>query len=177
MPLKLHAGVSKKMGLPNYGSLGASCHVEVDLDGSVLGEDLETFHQHVRDTFVACRQAVNDELARRQAASPAASANGSTQQSDPPKRQHDGNGAAATTHEGNGTNGQRATSRQIDYACVLARQIRGLGIRRLESLSDTLFGKPMAELSSEEASQLITTLKDVRAGKTALTTVMEGGAA
>ena len=69
MPLKLHAGVSKKMGLPSYGSLGASCHVEVDLDGSLLGEDLDAFHQRVQDTFIACAQAVNDELARHQAAS------------------------------------------------------------------------------------------------------------
>jgi hypothetical protein len=177
MPLKLHAGVSKKMGLPNYGSLGASCHVEVDLDGSLLGEEVDMFHQHVRDTFVACRQAVNDELARHQAASAAASTNGPTQQSDQPERQHDGDAAAVPTHEGNGANGQRATSRQIDYVCVLARQIRGLGIRRLDSLSDTSFGKPITELSSEEASQLITALKDVRAGKVDLVAVLEGRAA
>ena len=118
-----------------------------------------------------------DELARHQAAAAVASDNGSAaQRSDPTEGQHDGNGAVATAHEGNGTNGQRATSRQIDYACVLARQIRGLGIRRLDSLSDAVFGKPMAELTSNEASQLITALKDIRAGKTELVAVLEGGA-
>lgn len=44
MPLKLHVGISKKLGLPRYSSLGASCNVEVELDHSLLFENLEGFH-------------------------------------------------------------------------------------------------------------------------------------
>ena len=49
MSLKLSAGISKKMGLPDYGSLGASCHVEVELAPGLLEHDLEGLHRHVRN--------------------------------------------------------------------------------------------------------------------------------
>jgi len=34
--LKLHAGVSKKVGLPGFSSASASCTIEAELDGSLL---------------------------------------------------------------------------------------------------------------------------------------------
>lgn len=67
MPLKLCVGLSRKVGLPDYGSLGASCQVELELDNSLLQTDLDSFQRHVRDAYVACGQAVSDELARQRA--------------------------------------------------------------------------------------------------------------
>ena len=61
MPLRLNVGLSKKIGQPDYGSLGASCHVDMELDGSLINHDLESFHRHVRNAFIACREAVDDE--------------------------------------------------------------------------------------------------------------------
>jgi hypothetical protein len=65
MPLKLNLGLSKMIGLPHCGSLGASCSIELELDSSLLQGNLEGFHQQVRAVYVACAQSVQDELARQ----------------------------------------------------------------------------------------------------------------
>jgi hypothetical protein len=64
VPLKLNVGVSRKIGLPDYGSVGASCNLELELDASLIERDLDSFQARVRDVYVAAQQAVNDELAR-----------------------------------------------------------------------------------------------------------------
>jgi hypothetical protein len=71
MPLRLSVGVSKKVGLPGYGSAGATCGLEVELDAGALG-DLDAFHERARSAYVACHQAVHDELARLTAPPPGA---------------------------------------------------------------------------------------------------------
>jgi hypothetical protein len=67
MALKLNVGVSKKAGLPAFGSVGASCNLELELDAGLLEHDLDAFHARVRGVYVAAHQAVHDELARLQA--------------------------------------------------------------------------------------------------------------
>jgi hypothetical protein len=58
--LKLHAGVSKKVGLPGFSSASASCTIEAELDSSLL-QDHEGFQVVVRRAY---EQAVHDQIAR-----------------------------------------------------------------------------------------------------------------
>lgn len=160
---------AKKIGQPDYGSLAASCHVEVELDQALLQTDLSSFHDRVQKTFTACRQAVNEELARSQS--------DGRHGSQPPAA----NGSRSARAEGNGhsngrqaNNGQHASAKQLDYAEQLAKQIRGLGTRRLEELAQKLFGKPLAGLSGLDASGLIDTLKAIKVGEIDIDQALNG---
>ena len=61
--LKLHAGVSKKVGLPGFSSASASCTIEAELDSSLL-QDHEGFQVVVRRAYDSCEKAVEDQIAR-----------------------------------------------------------------------------------------------------------------
>ena len=61
--LRLNVGTNRKIGQPDYGSAGASCNLELELD-TALFQDLDGLQQVVRRAYAACNQAVNDELAR-----------------------------------------------------------------------------------------------------------------
>jgi hypothetical protein len=154
MPLKLNVGTCKKIGQPDYGSLGASCNVEIELDQSLLFDDLD-----------ACREAVAEELARQQQGPTSEhAANHRAASPAPPNRPANG--------QSNGHSSHLASRKQIDYAQQLAGQIHGLGARRLETLANKMFGKPLGELSSLDASGLIDSLKEVKAGKIDLAAVL-----
>ncbi len=191
MPLRLNIGLSKKLGLPDYGSLGASCNVDIELDAALLQTDPEAFQRHARNAYDACRRAVQEELARHQAttattpaSNPAvtnvtvggnATGNGNG---------HNGNGHTAhgNGQNGNGTNGNGrgnghpASEKQMTYVRQLAGHIKGLGVRRLEALANKMFCKPVASLTSLEASGLIDSLKAIKAGEIDLDTVLGGTA-
>lgn len=180
MPLKLNVGISQKTGLPNYGSLGASCQVEVELESGLVYHDREAFQSYVRDAYVACKQAVADELARHQATALAGNRCGNGHREAPAKSKPaalpaddpspDQNSGAA------GSNGDEripATERQLSFLRQLASQIRGLGLRRLEAAALKTCGTPLAALTSPEASRLIDAMKEVRAGKLDVAALME----
>jgi hypothetical protein len=63
MPMKLNVGFSRKIGEPNYGSRGASIHLEVELDSGVLC-DPDNMRACVHRLYALARQSVNDELQR-----------------------------------------------------------------------------------------------------------------
>jgi hypothetical protein len=65
MPLRLNIGINKKVGLPEFGSVGAYCSVELELSHDTL-VDPAGFQNQVRQAYAACSKAVADELARQQ---------------------------------------------------------------------------------------------------------------
>jgi len=193
MPMTVTTGLSKKVGTANYGSVGAMCNITFEADHNLLERDLEGFQQRVRNAFVAARQAVQDQLARELNA-PATSTETATPPATANSTPANGNGSGGTTanaangNHGNGTpangNGSRnggsghaASEKQLGYARQIARSIPGLGVRKLETLVSTMFGKPLAALTSMDASGLIDTLKSIKDGKIDLDSVLEGNAA
>jgi hypothetical protein len=64
MSLTLNVGVARKVGLPDYCSVGASCSLQLELDAGLLERDPEQFHARVRAAYAAANRAVHDELSR-----------------------------------------------------------------------------------------------------------------
>ncbi len=192
MPMKINVGLSKKIGLPDYGSLGATCHVDFEVDQGLLQHDLEAFHRQVRNAYVACPPSRQ----RRVGAAPAGQRHGQPRDEHRHKRpgrpaSHNGNNGngAGNNHtngngaNGNGSNGHRngssghgASEKQLSFAKQLSKGIQGLGIRRLETLAQKMYGKPLAGLTTMDASGLIDTLKGIKAGEINLDSVLEGNA-
>lgn len=175
MSVKLSVGLTKKLGLPQYGSVGASCHVEFEIDAALFQNDLDGFHARVQNAYTACRQAVHDELAHHQ---PTPSEYGTASDHGPTcpeagskggeNQESNGNGHS----DGNGWHG--ATQKQLDFVGQLARQIKGLGVRRLDSLSQAMFSKPVVNLSVQDASCLIDCLKSIKSNEVDFDVMLSG---
>ncbi len=150
MPIKLTVAICRKVGQPNYGSASASCNAEVELPDHSL-EDREAIQQHAKQAYAACEKAVTDQLAD----------------------QADGNHHSAPDQQnGNGKGWRPASEKQMNFIRQLAARIEGLGVRKLETLSQKMFGTPVAALSSYDASRLIDVLKKAQAGEADLQAVL-----
>jgi len=144
MPLTLNVGVSKKRGLPNYGSVGATCNVAVELDAALLTSDQGGFQRQVRNAYAACARAVNEELARHGDDSHASSDAG-----------------RSPTNGSNRSKERKATASQIRAIHAIASQQR----IDLEEELQNRFGVNLPEaLSIREASDLIDAIKSTPVG-------------
>ena len=156
--LKLNAGLSRRIGQPDYGSRGAMVNVEIELPADVL-RDPEKLKRQVRGCFETLRAAVDEELGMT------AGGNGGDPQEERWRptadvrrngtaNRHAGNGYAA-----NGRCGLPCTEKQVRALHAFSRragadltaELRRLGVTTAE------------ELSRRQASEAIDRFKE-RAG-------------
>ena len=175
MPMTVKVGLAKKVGQPDYGSLGASCDIELELDGGLLFHDLDGLQEKVRAAYTACRQAVNDELAVQTGASsqpsapqetglPPSNTNGYERNTtSPPARD---NPAASGPPAANGARNGHASNGNGNRRAATTAQVRALhaiATRQQFNLTDLLRERfhiyKAEELSLREASSLIDELK------------------
>jgi hypothetical protein len=159
--LKLHAGISRKVGLPGYSSASASCHIEAELDSSLLN-DTDGFRIVVQRAYQSCEAAVQDQITRL--------TNSEDADHDPQQAQHEVTevrtnptyrGMMITTSSDQQPSPRPATAAQ-------AKAIRAICARRridLVSLLRERYGLTTADdLGIRQASNLIDELKSDEIG-------------
>ena len=151
--LKLNAGLSRKVGMPDYGSRGAMVNVEIELPADVL-RDPEKLKRQVRGCFETLRAAVDEEL-------------GVAADTGDPREERwrptvevrhpaGTNGRTSNGHAGNGRGGLPCTEKQVRALHAFSRragvqltaELRRLGVTTAE------------ELSRRQASEAIDRLKE-----------------
>ena len=141
--LKLNAGLSRKVGEPDYGSRGASVNLELEVEGHLVSEP-DALLDRIRKLFSLARTAVDEELNGRRPATSNDRINGAN---------GDANGGARKGSQS--SNGRPATASQL-------RAIRSICERLKldpEVLPGEKFGVRLENLSLKEASSLIDELK------------------
>jgi hypothetical protein len=151
MPLKLNVGYSKKIGQPDYGSLGASCNVEVELDQYLVFHDLDGLHTKIKQVFVAARQAVNEELYRSEASQPAS-------------QPQNGTGQHANNGNSNGSGQRRARKATVSQVRAINSIADRLQLDLAKWLHDKFGLSLPADLSISDASHAIDELKALPVG-------------
>ena len=162
MPLKINVGLNRKVGEANYGSRGACVNFEVEVEPTLV-EKPDQLRERVRYLFQLAKTSVEEEL------------NGHGAQ-DAANPGHNGNGNAGVSNTNGNGHGHQATDKQLGYARQLAGQVQGLGQRRLDELTIKMFGKPITELTTLDASGLIDMLKQLKAGDVDLAAALNGAA-
>ncbi len=140
MPAKLSVGLSRKQGLPDYGSVGASCYLEIELPADILSGAGTPFQRQAEMVFEACRLAVDDELARHS------------------KQRRD-----VLVHDSSPREPQAlrlATPKQVR---AIERMALSQGMHPSDWLHERIGSAPLHSLSMEEASGLIDELQQFKA--------------
>ena len=159
MTIKINVGVNKKIGLPDYGSAGGHCNIEIEADNSVLA-DAEQFLQRVKDAYEVARQSVEEELSHHRPGT-RSSGNASQPRQEPVQQRQD----YRNNDNSNSDSRYIASPKQQQFIASLVKGIKGLDWRLLDKYCDSKFGKNTSQLSPKEASALIDDLQAAKDGR------------
>ncbi len=152
MGIKVNVGLAKKIGQPDFGSLGATCNVEFELDGGFDNGSTQNFQDAVRRAYIACREAVEAEIAANRSVT--ASVGG---QHRSPSNNRIAEQSANHNSGSSNSQGRGATSSQVRAIFAISKR-NGVD---LPGLLSSQFGVERADdLSIRDASSLIDQLKD-----------------
>mgnify|MGYP000987601742 FL=1 len=172
MPLKANVSLSKKLGLPDYGSIGAHCGLELELDSTLI-EDAEAFHEKIRKLYTLCHQSIVDQLERyggngngtansngRANGNHNGRSNGTSQHAEPAGNHPNPPAAVNRTGNGNGRNGNGddtpASNKQVKYLLDLARQQHNMNMTQTGEYCQQLTGVgDVYRLTKTQASLVI----------------------
>jgi len=139
--IKLHASYSKKIPAEaqySSKSFHASLEIEVSDDIARNGRQLE---EKLRTLWSDLERAVENQIA---------SSNGKSEAPVP------------ATPRANGNNGEKASSKQINYLTLLARKAKSWGLADLDAHVKTRFGNGgVYEMSKSDASMLIEEFREM----------------
>ena len=149
--LKLNAGLSRKVGEPNYGSRGASVNVELELESNLIG-DPDALLARIKSLFDLARRSVDEEL------------NGHQAQTEPPGSSQQNGRRLASGASGNHTPAGGDGNQSVRSATASqVRAIRAICQRQRinpDRLANERFRVgDLEELTIREASSLIDELK------------------
>ena len=171
MTIKINIGVNKKIGLPEYGSAGSHCNIEIEADNSIL-DNAEKFLQRVNDAYELARLSVDNELAHHRQGNDrlgnAGQSSGVRQpkvEPAPPKQEY--RQEYRSDHSAGSSAGTRyvASDKQQRFIAALVKGIKGLDWKTLDRYCGVQFGKSPSQLTPKEASALIDDLKEAKEGR------------
>jgi hypothetical protein len=171
MSIKINIGVNKKIGLPDYGSAGSHCNIEIEADNSVL-HDADKFLQRVQDAYELARLSVEQELAHHRQGNDRLGNTGQSRSVSPPKaetapQRQEQRQEYRSDHSAGSSAGTRyvASDKQQRFIAALVKGIKGLDWKTLDRYCGVQFGKSPSQLTPKEASALIDDLKEAKEGR------------